>query len=302
MRRFDQGSWLQSSSTSIRHIPLPNALNAAYMRIKFAYQFCFDKPLKTRYFHTLKRYLSFQFGNSFFKSASVSRLIIQRVPVSLSLAGWSLLFIYSIAVPIGALQACHLGHYFDKATQFMVLVSYMLPPLLLASLFILFFASDSYFALFPLRGMTSINFDTLSWFGKIKDYFWHLFLPLLMLVLSNVSSLVLLTRYAFKQEMTKADVMTAKAKGLAVGQILYRHIFRKFPTFFLSLVFGNTVLIEIMFSLPGLGTLGYDAILERDYPVILATVYIFNRIALITATLSDIVLSCIEPHIHFEAC
>lgn len=308
-RYFSHAQW--QSHNAIGSIKPPAPLNSELtpLPLQFAHQFGFDKPLAERYLQTVKHYLSFQLGHSFFKRDFVSHLILKGALVSLFLAFCSTLLVYSMAILISVLKAHSLSHYDDKSTQFVVVFSYAFPPLLLALVLILFFAAGTCFSFFPLNGLISENIATLSFWGKIKDYVWHLFLPLLTLVFSNLGGLILLTRRTFWQEMTKPYFLVAKAKGLTQRQILYRHIFRnaaivifsKFPSLFAGLLFNNIILIEIIFSLPGLGSLGYEAIVQRDYPVILGTVYIFNLIGLGITLTGDIILSFIDPCIRFKA-
>jgi len=272
-------------------------------------QYGFDKPIWQRYIETIKNFISFDFGNSFFKSESVTGLMIKSLPVSISLGLWSTLLVYFISIPLGIRKAVKDGSKFDFWSSVVIIIGYAIPAFLLAVLLIVLFAGGSYFSLFPLRGLISFNFDQLSTWGKICDYFWHICLPTIAIVVSGFASLTMLTKNSFLDEIRKQYVVTARAKGLNEKQILYRHVFRNatllivsgFPAAFVSILFTGALLIEIIFSLNGLGLLGYEAIIQRDYPVIFGSLYIFTLIGLVTKLLSDLTYMLIDPRIDFEA-
>ncbi|WP_392561860.1 microcin C ABC transporter permease YejB [Orbus sturtevantii] len=272
-------------------------------------QYGFDQPIWQRYIGTIKNFIAFDFGNSFFKSESVIGLIIKSLPVSISLGLWSTLLVYAISIPLGIRKAVKDGSKFDFWSSVVIIVGYAIPAFLLAVLLIVLFAGGSYFTLFPLRGLISANFEQLSIWGKICDYFWHICLPTIAIVVSGFASLTMLTKNSFLDEIRKQYVVTARAKGLDERQILYRHIFRNatllivsgFPAAFVGILFTGALLIEIIFSLNGLGLLGYEAIIQRDYPVIFGSLYIFTLIGLITKLMSDLTYMLIDPRIDFEA-
>lgn len=272
-------------------------------------QFGFDKPLFERYIDTLKNYLSFDFGNSFFKSESVLGLIAKSLPVSISLGLWSTIIVYMISIPLGIRKAVKDGTAFDFWSSMLIIIGYAIPAFLLAVLLIVLFAGGSYWDIFPLRGLISNNFDQLDFWGKVKNYAWHICLPTIAMVISGFASLTMLTKNLFLDEIRKQYVITARAKGLSERQILYKHVFRNatllivsgFPAAFVGILFTGSLLIEIIFSLNGLGLLGYEAIIQRDYPVIFGSLYIFTLIGLITKLLCDLSYMVIDPRIDFEA-
>lgn len=272
-------------------------------------QYGFDKPIFERYLDTLKNYLLFDFGNSFFKSESVVGLIIKSLPVSISLGLWSTLLVYFISIPLGIRKAVKEGSKFDFWSSTLIIIGYAIPAFLLAVLLIVLFAGGHYWDLFPLRGLVSNNFDELDLWGKVKDYIWHICLPTISMVVGGFASLTMLTKNSFLDEIRKQYVVTARAKGLSERKILYRHVFRNatlliisgFPTAFVGILFTGSLLIEIIFSLHGLGLLGYEAIIARDYPVIFGSLYIFTLVGLITKILSDLTYMIIDPRIDFEA-
>lgn len=272
-------------------------------------QYDFDKPIWQRYINTIKNFILFDFGDSYFKSESVTGLIIKSLPVSISLGLWSTLIIYLISIPLGIRKAVKDGSKFDFWSSMIIIIGYAIPSFLLAVLLIVLFAGGSYWDIFPLRGLTSTNFESLSTIDKIKDYFWHICLPTIAMIISGFASLTMLTKNSFLDEIRKQYVTTARAKGLSERQILYRHVFRNatllivsgFPAAFIGMLFTGSLLIEIIFSLNGLGLLGYEAIIQRDYPVIFGTLYIFTLIGLITKIISDLMYMIIDPRIDFEA-
>ena len=272
-------------------------------------QFGFDKPVHVRFFNMIKDYATFDFGKSYYKDKTVSQLIWERMPVSISLGLWSALIIYLVSIPLGIKKALHDGSKFDVWTSFAVVLGSAVPVFLFAVLLIVFFAGGTYFQWFPLRGLTSSNWDELSLWGKIIDYFWHITLPVLTMVIGGFASLTMLTKNSFIDELGKPYVLTAKAKGLTENQVLYGHVFRNamliviagFPSMLIKMLFTGSLLIEVIFSLNGLGLLGYEAIMTRDYPVIFGTLYIFALLGLVLKLISDLTYSWVDPRINFEA-
>lgn len=272
-------------------------------------QFGFDKPAYVRFFKMLKDYATFDFGKSFYKDKTVIQLIGERMPVSISLGLWATLIIYLIAIPLGIKKAVCDGSKFDVWTSFAVIIGAAIPVFLFAVFLIVLFAGGTYFNWFPLRGLTSDNWSEMSLLGKIGDYFWHITLPVITMVIGGFASLTMLTKNSFIDELGKQYVLTARAKGLSERQVLYGHVFRNamllviagFPSMLIKMLFTGALLIEIIFSLNGLGLLGYEAILTRDYPVIFGTLYIFGLLGLILKLISDITYSLVDPRINFEA-
>ncbi|NBC99821.1 microcin C ABC transporter permease YejB [Atlantibacter hermannii] len=268
----------------------------------------FDKPLHERYFTMLKDYVRFDFGNSLFRSASVLTLIRDSLPVSITLGLWSTLIIYLVSIPLGIRKAVRNGSAFDVWSSALIIVGYAIPAFLFAILLIVLFAGGTWFDLFPLRGLVSANFDSLPWYKQITDYLWHITLPVLATVIGGFAALTMLTKNSFLDEIRKQYVVTARAKGLGEKQILRGHVFRNamllviagFPAAFISMFFTGSLLIEVMFSLNGLGLLGYEATVSRDYPVMFGTLYIFTLIGLLLNILSDITYTLVDPRIDFE--
>ena len=271
-------------------------------------QFGFDKPAHIRFLQMIKNYALFDFGKSFYQDKSVLMLIAERLPVSISLGLWSTLIIYLISIPLGIKKAVCDGKPFDIWTSFAVIFGSAIPVFLFAVFLIVFFAGGTYFNWFPLRGLTSENWDELSLWHKITDYFWHITLPVCAMVIGGFASLTMLTKNSFLDEINKQYVLTAKAKGLSQNQILYGHVFRNamliviagFPALFIKMLFSGSLLIEVIFSLNGLGLLGYEAITTRDYPVIFGMLYIFALLGLVLKLISDITYSLVDPRINFE--
>jgi len=262
-----------------------------------------------RFFLMMGRYLRFDFGESYFRSVGVLELVMEKMPVSITLGLWSTLIAYMVSIPLGIRKAVKDGSRFDTWTSGMIIVAYAIPGFLFAILLLVLFAGGSYFQWFPLRGLTSDNFDQLSPLGKVADYFWHIALPVLASTISGFATLTLLTKNSFLDEIKKHYVTTARAKGLSEGRVLYGHVFRNamliviagFPAVFLGVFFGSSVIIETLFSLDGLGRLGFEAALARDYPVIFGTLYFFGLIGLVVGILSDLMYVFIDPRIDFEA-
>jgi microcin C transport system permease protein len=269
----------------------------------------FDKPAHERFWLMVKNYLTFDFGESFFRDRSVVDLVIDKMPVSISLGLWSTLIIYLISIPMGIRKAIKDGSHFDVWTSSLIVVGYAIPGFLFAVLLIVLFAGGNYLDWFPLRGLTSNNFAELSTFGQIKDYFWHLVLPVTANVIGGFATLTLLTKNSFLDEIGKQYVITARAKGRDEGNILYGHVFRNamliviagMPGLLMALFFSGSLLIEVIFSLDGLGLLGFEAALNRDYPVMFGTLYIFTLMGLILNLISDITYVLVDPRIDFES-
>ncbi|SEJ28377.1 microcin C transport system permease protein [Pseudomonas linyingensis] len=269
----------------------------------------FDKPASERFWIMIKNYLHFDFGQSFFRDATVTELIIEKMPVSISLGLWSTLIMYLVSIPLGIAKAMRHGSTFDVWTSTAIIVGYAIPAFLFAILLIVLFAGGSYFDWFPLRGLTSNNFDELSLWGKITDYFWHLALPVTALVIGNFATLTLLTKNSFLDEIGKQYVVTARAKGLSENRVLYGHVFRNamliiiagFPSAFIGLFFTGSLLIEVIFSLDGLGLMSFESAINRDYPVVFGTLFIFTLLGLIVKLIGDLTYTLVDPRIHFES-
>ena len=271
-------------------------------------QFGFDKPPLERFLTMLWNYARFDFGESYFRDISVIDLIIEKMPVSISLGLWITLISYAISIPLGIRKAVKDGSPFDIWTSGIVIVGYAIPGFLFAILLMVLFAGGSFFDWFPLRGLISENWHELSWPARILDYFWHLTLPLTAMVLSAFATTTLLTKNSFLDEIRKQYVVTARAKGLSERQVLYGHVFRNamliiiagFPGAFISAFFTGSLLIENIFSLDGLGLLGFRSVLDRDYAVVFANLYIFSLIGLVVGLISDLTYTLIDPRIDFE--
>jgi len=271
-------------------------------------QFGFDRPPLERFGKMLWDYMCFDFGDSYFRDISVLDLILEKMPVSVSLGLWITLLSYLISIPLGIRKAVRDGSAFDIWTSGVVIVGYAIPGFLFAILLMVLFAGGSFFDWFPLRGLTSENWSQLSWPERILDYFWHLTLPLTAMILSAFATTTLLTKNSFLDEIRKQYVVTARAKGLSERQVLYRHVFRNamliiiagFPGAFISAFFTGSLLIENIFSLDGLGLLGFRSVLDRDYPVVFANLYIFSLIGLFISLISDLTYTWIDPRIDFE--
>ncbi len=272
-------------------------------------QFGFDKPIHERYLKMLTDYATFDLGDSYFRSRDVVDLVLDKLPVSISLGLWSTLLIYVISIPLGILKAVRDGSRFDTASSWAIIVGYAVPPFLFAILLIVVFAGGRYLDWFPLRGLVSDDWDSLTWPMKIVDYLWHMALPVLAMTIGGFASLTMLTKNSFLEEINKQYVVTARAKGLGERQVLYGHIFRNamliviagFPAALVNMLFTGSVLIEVIFSLDGLGLLGFESVINRDYPVMFGTLYVFALIGLILNLVSDLTYHAIDPRIDFEA-
>lgn len=271
-------------------------------------QFGFDKPVHERLWKMIKDYACFDFGRSYYQDKSVLELIGERMPVSISLGLWSTLIIYLIAIPLGIKKAVEDGSKFDVWTSFAVVFGSAVPVFLFAVFLIVFFAGGTYLQWFPLRGLTSDNWENLNAGGKVLDYFHHIALPVTAMVIGGFASLTMLTKNSFLEELNKPYVLTARAKGLGKNRVLYGHVFRNamliviagFPSLLIKMLFTGSLLVEVIFSLNGIGLLGYEAIMTRDYPVIFGTLYIFALLGLVLKLLSDITYSLVDPRINFE--
>jgi microcin C transport system permease protein len=257
----------------------------------------------------LKGYAQFDFGTSFFKDKPVTTLLVEKMPVTISLGLWSTLLIYLISIPLGIRKARQHGLFFDKSTSFLLAIGYAVPTFVFAVLLIVFFAGGSYLQWFPLQGLVSENFDQLSTLDKIKDYFWHLVLPLTAMTLGGFAGLTYLTKYSFMEELNKQYVLAARSKGLTENKVLYGHVFRNamliviagLPEALIGIFFAGNFFIEIIFNLDGLGLLGFEAVVQRDYPVIFGTLFIFTLIGLLLRLVSDVMYQVIDPRISFES-
>lgn len=273
-------------------------------------QFGFDRPPLERFGLMLWNYLRFDFGDSYFRSASVVELIVSKMPVSISLGLWTTLLAYFVSIPLGVAKAVRDGSRFDTWTSAVVIVGYAIPGFLFAILLRTLFAEGSEFLpFFPLRGLWSANWAELSWGARVLDYLWHIALPVLAMSISGFAVLTLLTKNSFLDQIKLQYVATARAKGLSERQVLYGHVFRNamliviagFPAAFISILFTGSLLIEVIFSLDGLGLLGYEAVLNRDYPIVFGTLYIFGLVGLLLHLLTDLVYVWVDPRIDFES-
>ncbi len=272
-------------------------------------QFGFDKPPHERFLLMMGNYLTLDFGTSYFKDRPVVDLIIEKLPVSISLGIWTTLIVYLISIPLGVAKAVRDGSRFDVWTSAAIIVGYAIPSFLFAVLLVVLFAGGSFVQWFPLRGLTSDNWDQLSLAGKLVDYFWHLALPITAMVIGGFASLAMLTKNSFLEEINKLYVLTARSKGLSQRRVLYGHVFRNamliviagFPSAFISVLFTSSLLIEVIFSLDGLGLLGFEAALKRDYPIMFGSLFIFTLLGLIVNLISDMMYVVVDPRIDFES-
>ncbi|MBI1262074.1 MAG: microcin C ABC transporter permease YejB [Rhizobiales bacterium] len=272
-------------------------------------QFGFDKPWYERFGKMVWDYSRFHFGTSYFRDVSVLQLIGEKMPVSISLGLWTTLLTYFISIPLGIRKAVQDGSRFDTWTSAVIIIGYAVPGFLFAVFLIVLFAGGTFFSIFPLRGLGSDNWETLSLGGKVLDYLWHLVLPISAMVIGGFATTTLLTKNSFLDEIRKQYVVTARAKGLAERDVLYGHVFRNamliviagFPGAFIGAFFTGALLIETIFSLDGLGLLSYEAIVNRDYPIVFATLYIFGLMGLVISLISDLTYTWVDPRIDFES-
>jgi len=268
----------------------------------------FDKPMHIRFFKMLRDYATFNFGESFFKDQKVIDLILEKMPVSISLGIWSTLVVYLISIPLGIHKAIKHGSRFDIWSSTVVILGNAIPTFLFAILLIVIFAGGSYFSWFPLRGIVSDNFSSFTWWQQVLDYFWHLVLPITAILIGSFASLTMLTKNSFLDEINKQYVVTARAKGLTEKRVLYKHVFRNamliiisgFPAALIGMFFTGSLLIEIIFSLDGLGLLGFESAIQRDYPVMFGTLFIFTLLGLVVGIISDLMYTVIDPRIDFD--
>ncbi|WP_426781149.1 microcin C ABC transporter permease YejB [Pseudomonas syringae] len=273
------------------------------------HQYGFDKPLHERLWLMLKNYAQLDFGNSFFRGATVTDLILQKMPVSISLGLWATLLTYLVSIPLGIRKAVKHGSHFDIWSSTAIIIGYATPAFLFAMLLIVVFCGGTSMSWFPVRGLVSENFDQLSTVGKIADYFWHLVLPVSALVIGGFASLTLLTKHSFLNEITRQYVITARAKGMSERRVLYGHVFRNamllvvsgIPQAFISVFFAGSLLIEVIFSLDGLGRMSYEAAVSRDYPVVFGSLFIFTLFGLLIKLVGDVCYTLVDPRIDFNA-
>jgi microcin C transport system permease protein len=272
-------------------------------------QFGFDRPLHERFFMMLKNYVVFDFGESYFRNRRVVDLVLEKMPVSISLGLWTTLLTYLISIPLGILKAVRDGSRFDVASSVIVVIGNAIPAFLFAVLLLVLFAGGSYVQWFPLRGLTSDNWELMSWPARIGDYFWHLVLPITAMVIGGFATLTMLTKNSFLDQINQQYVLTARAKGLPERRVLWGHVFRNamliviagFPAAFVGILFTGTVFIEIIFSLDGLGLLGFEAAFQRDYPLMFGTLWFFSLVGLVLNLVGDLMYTIVDPRIDFEA-
>jgi len=270
-------------------------------------QFGFDRPLYERFFGMLWDYLRFDFGTSFYQDERVLDIVASKLPVSVSLGLWTVLIIYSISIPLGIAKSVRDGTRFDLWTSLAIFVGYAVPNFLFAILFVVLFAGGSFLEVFPMRGLVSEGWYQMSWTGRLFDYLWHLVLPISAMVVGGFATLTLLTKNSFIEEIGKQFVLTARAKGLSENAVLYRHVFRNamllviagFPQVFIGAFFTGALLVEVIFSLDGIGRLGYEAVMRRDYPVVFGTLYCFSLLGLLLNIASDLIYTWVDPRIDF---
>jgi len=272
-------------------------------------QFGFDRPPHERFFRMMRSYLVFDFGESFYRNRSVVSLLLDKMPVSISLGLWTTLLVYLISIPLGIAKAVRDGSRFDVWSSTVVVLGNAIPGFLFAILLIVLFAGGRYFDWFPLRGLVSDNWSDLSWPARIADYFWHIALPVISMVIGGFAGLTMLTKNSFLEEIHKQYVVTARSKGLTERRVLYGHVFRNamliviagFPSAFVGILFTGSLLTEIIFSLDGLGLLGFEAAVGRDYPVMFGTLYIFTLLGLFLNLAGDLAYHIVDPRITFES-
>lgn len=308
--RQQQGMTMQGEAASSPQAKYQGARGLSPEMIEqIKQQYGFDKPAAVRFWLMLKGYLTLDFGTSFFKDKPVTTLIVEKMPVTISLGLWSTLLIYLVSIPLGIQKAMQHGLGFDKASSLLLAVGYAVPTFVFAILLIVFFAGGSHFQWFPLQGLVSENFAQLSLLDKIKDYFWHLVLPLISTTLGGFAALTYLTKYSFMEELGKQYVLAARSKGLTENKVLYRHVFRNamliviagLPEALVGIFFAGNFFIEIIFNLDGLGLLSFESVVQRDYPVMFGTLFIFTLIGLLLRLISDVLYQVIDPRINFDS-
>ncbi len=269
----------------------------------------FDKPAWQRFVEMMGNYLTFDLGDSYFHHSSVIELVVDKLPVSISLGMWTFFITYLTCIPLGIAKAVRDGSTFDIVTSTLILVGYAIPGFVLGITLLVLFGGGSFWDLFPLRGLTSDDWAELSLFGKLTDYLWHMTLPVVASVVGSFAVMTMLTKNSFLEEIRKQYVLTARAKGLSEARVLYKHVFRNaiiplvtnFPAAFLGAFFAGSLLIETIFSLDGLGLLSYESVIKRDYPVVLGTLYLFTLLGLLTKLLTDIAYVLVDPRIQFDS-
>ena len=269
----------------------------------------FDKPAHVRYVEMLAGFVRFDLGRSFLQNKDVWTLIKEKLPVSMSLGLWTFVISYLVSIPLGVAKAVREGSRFDTLSTFAVLVGYAIPGFVLGILLIVLFAGGSFYDVFPLRGLTSDNWDELSSWGKLTDYLWHLALPLTCMVITSFATVTMLTKNTFIEEIRRQYVLVARAKGLSQQRVLFKHIFRNaliplvtgFPTAFVGAFFSSALLIETLFSLDGLGLLSFESVVRRDYPVVLGSLYLFTLIGLVVKLVSDLLYVVVDPRVQFAS-
>ncbi|BAQ75431.1 microcin C ABC transporter permease YejB [Pseudomonas sp. TKO26] len=272
-------------------------------------QYGFDKPAHERLWLMLKSYARLDFGKSFFRGATVTDLILEKMPVTISLGLWATLITYLVSIPLGIRKAVHHGSHFDIWSSTAIIIGYAMPAFLFAMFLIVLFAGGTSLNWFPVRGLVSDNFEQLSTLGKVADYFWHLVLPVSSLVIGGFATLTILTKNSFLNEITRQYVVTARAKGLSERRVLYGHVFRNamllvvsgIPQAFISVFFAGSLLIEVIFSLDGLGRMSYEAAVSRDYPVVFGSLFIFTLFGLLIKLIGDLCYTLVDPRIDFAA-
>lgn len=306
-----QGSEVSSGSTgggSSTVFRGNNGLDQEYIEF-LNKSFGFDQPAYIRFFKMVKSYLVFDFGESYFQNRSVLAIVKEKLPVSITLGLWSTLIIYLVCIPLGIRKAVKHGTPFDASTSFVITICNAIPSFLFGVILIVLFAGGRYWEIFPLRGITSSDFETFTAWGKVKDYFWHATLPVTSLVVGGFAYLTLLTKNSFLEDLGKQYVVTARAKGLTEKRILYGHVFQNsmlivissFPSTLVGILFTGSLLVENIFSLDGIGRLSYQAIVARDYSIVLATLYVFSLIGLVLNLISDMIYHFVDPRIDFDA-
>lgn len=307
---FSQGSddfsHLSDDSALYTKYKGARGLDPAFIR-ELEHLYGFDKPFHERLFLMIKNYATFEFGNSYFRGRPVVDLIFEKLPVSLSLGLWTTLIVYLISIPLGIAKAVRDGTRFDVMTSLVIIIGYSVPSFMFALFLIIFFAGGSFLDFFPLRGLVSDNWHSLDWIHKILDYLWHITLPVTAMVIGGFASLTLLTKNSFLEEIQKQYVTTARAKGTPENRILYHHIFRNamlvvvagLPAAVIHIFFTSSLLIEVIFSLDGLGLLGFEAAISRDYPIMFGTLYIYTLIGLFMNLLGDLTYTFVDPRIDF---
>lgn len=296
----------EGAGVSINYQGAQGVTEEQIAKIKALYGF--DKPAYERFFEMLGKYVRFDLGVSFYQHRSVWELIAEKLPVSISLGMWTFLLSYLVAVPLGVAKAVRHGSKFDALTTILVLAGYAIPGFVLGVVLLVVFGGGGFWPLFPLRGLTSANWEELSFLGKVLDYLWHIVLPVTAMVVGSFATLTVLTKNAFLEEIRKQYVVTARAKGVSARAVLWKHVFRNalmplvtgFPAAFVAAFFTGSLLIETLFSLDGIGLLGYESVMRRDYPVVLGTLYLFTLIGLLTKLISDFCYVWVDPRVKFE--